>query len=48
MAHCHLQDVKTRGVAKGHVTRRGSDCEIGLGESAAPLLLSAPIAAYTE
>lgn len=29
------------------VACRGSDCKIGLGESAAPLLLSAPIVAHT-
>lgn len=29
------------------VARRGSDCKRGLGESAAPLLLSAPIVART-
>jgi len=29
------------------VARRGSGCKMGLGESAAPLLLSAPIVAHT-
>lgn len=33
---------------KTRVEHRGSKCKIGLGESAAPLLLSVPIVAHSE
>lgn len=40
---------KDKGSCKRpRVPCRGSDCEISLGESAAPLLLSAPIVTHAE